>query len=115
MSARDAGADAVAAEVAGANVAGAGPVGGTGEAGDRPVEGAVGDELRHGQQLVVGARRPMKGTIRPRRLGASRASRGPGVAMPDVALDAFGAHRVEDCAGAVDERHAGRLAVQGWA
>jgi hypothetical protein len=30
----------------------------------------------------------------------------------DVALDAFGAHRVDDRPGAVDKRHAGGLAVQ---
>jgi hypothetical protein len=29
----------------------------------------------------------------------------------DVALDAFGLHRLDDSAGSVDERHPGRLAV----
>src|SRR5215212_1727896 len=46
VGAGDAGAGAVAAEVAGADGAGAGAVGGAGEARGRPVEGAVGDELR---------------------------------------------------------------------
>src|SRR4051812_16472715 len=52
----DAGADLVAAEVAGADGAGAPGVGGAGEARDSPVEVAVGNDLRHAQQLAVGAR-----------------------------------------------------------
>src|SRR4051794_23358947 len=52
VGAGDAGSDLVAAEVAGADGAGAGAVGGAGEARDRPVEPAVGDELRRFQQLA---------------------------------------------------------------
>jgi hypothetical protein len=53
----------------------------------------------------------MKGTILPSRLRVARVGQAGG-GHADVALDAFGAHRVDDCAGAVDERHAGGLAVQ---
>src|SRR3954452_8974738 len=86
-----------------------------GEARDHRVELAVGDELGHGEQLAIGAReeraahegdQSAEQALRVARVAQARRGHA------DVALDGLGAHRVEDRAGFVDERHAGRLAVQ---
>src|SRR5215208_4230779 len=88
---------------------------GLGEAHDRPVQGAAGDDLRHVEQLPVGGLQE-----RAAHEGHDEAEEASGVARvaqagcghADVPRNALGLHRLHDRPRAVDQRHPGRLAIQ---